>query len=110
MSAGTEASPPANGEVAGTAPLSDDPAEDPAESGRPDPQPGMDVEPVGGGAPPPMVHEPEVQEMAADPELLRQVNAEIQQVTKRSWAELLILVLGAMFLLGAVGLIVFLVM
>jgi hypothetical protein len=37
------------------------------------------------------------------------VNAEIAKVTKRGWAETLILVLGALFLIGAVCLIVFLV-
>jgi pSer/pThr/pTyr-binding forkhead associated (FHA) protein len=92
--------------MAGTAPLGDEDA-----LSRPDPQPGMDVEPPSSAAEaPPSINEPDVPEMPADPELLKQVNAEIAQVTKRSWAEILILVLGALFLIGALGVIVFLVM
>jgi pSer/pThr/pTyr-binding forkhead associated (FHA) protein len=77
-----------------------------------DPQPEMDVEPPGGGgdgndmmetAPPPDFG-------IADPELLKQVNAEIEKATKRSAFEVIVLLCGAMFLFGAIALIVFLVM
>lgn len=77
-----------------------------------DPSPQMDVEPQGGGAPV-VIHdsiEAPPDFGVADPELLKQVNAEIEKATKRSAFEVIVLLCGALFLLGAISLIVFLVM
>lgn len=76
----------------------------------PDPQPEMDVEPQGGDG----INESQIDVPPdlgiADPELLKQVNAEIEKATKRSAFEVIVLMLGGLFLLGAIGLIVFLMM
>lgn len=93
-----------------------EPAEDPAhdpehdgggyDQGHEDPSPEADVDPVHAGAPP--YDGDGLGDDALDPALV-EVNAEIAQVTRKGlgW-EFLILVLGAAFLLGAIGLIVFL--
>jgi pSer/pThr/pTyr-binding forkhead associated (FHA) protein len=77
----------------------------PEREARSDPAPEMDIEPVGTGRSMPQFDDPPE---PPDPELLK-VNAEIQQVTRKGlgW-EFLILVLGAVFLVGALALIVFL--
>jgi pSer/pThr/pTyr-binding forkhead associated (FHA) protein len=89
----------------------DDGGDDDAQA-RPDPSPEMDVEPIGDGSPPVINDSVEdASPMAvADPELLKQVNAEIEKATKRSGFEVLVLLFGALFLLGAIGFILFLVL
>jgi pSer/pThr/pTyr-binding forkhead associated (FHA) protein len=77
-----------------------------------DPSPQMDVEPEGDGPGPSAMdsHEGMPEMGVADPELLKQVNAEIEKATKRSAFEMVILVCGATFFLGAIGVILFLVL
>jgi pSer/pThr/pTyr-binding forkhead associated (FHA) protein len=86
-----------------------EPPEANARSSPPDPMPQADVEPPSHPPPPSRMapSEPEPMSLPQDPELLKQVNAEIEKVAKKGRLELLILLAGVLMFLVAAVLVVF---